>query len=191
MALGYAPTQQPVLPASTPAEGRESRPQRIVLTLVRVVRNLRDERDVQCLTFLAGELGILPNSPFCFSRALGQETAVPESLILRDTMHALLERRWLDWEDGQLRNSMAPAGAAAEGPAMAEGISWLGALLPSERLVLTRVLVQLQAAGSSLLQAAAEEKFHLLTARLVGTGAAAEASRQRLSMVRRQLALAH
>ena len=49
MALGYAPTQQPVLPVSTPAEGRESRPQRIVLTLVKAVRNLRDERDVQCL----------------------------------------------------------------------------------------------------------------------------------------------
>ena len=126
MALGYAPGNQVTAPIDVPpAPASANRPQHTLLALVRAVKNLRDELDLQCLAFLAGELGMLQNTPFCFSLALSQDRAVPESLILRDTFDTMLRQHTLGWDCGQLR-ALVDGEAAPDDLLPSSASAWLG-----------------------------------------------------------------
>jgi hypothetical protein len=83
-----------------------NRPQRVLLSLVRTVQNLCDEADVQCVMFLASELGMIRPAPFYFSRSGVHGAPAPVSLVLRDTLQKLLDGAILAWENGALRCSV-------------------------------------------------------------------------------------
>src|SRR5581483_9343699 len=82
---------------------RLSRTQQVVLECVAAVPNLRDAEDVQCLLFLADEFALLRPNPFYFSAPRVEGAAVPCSLVLRDTLGALLDRELIVCEEGNLR----------------------------------------------------------------------------------------
>jgi hypothetical protein len=191
VAVAYPPTLDAPDQAQTPDERRcFSRTQLALLALLHGVRNVQDEDDLHCLTFLAGELGILRPSPFYFSRDSVGETLRPRSLILRDTLHGLLGSHDLRWENGVLRpRTELPAGDY-EQESVARAVSWLGALTPADRAVFARVTMDLHRRGISVLAHQAEMLFRRGVARLIGGAAGAEASERRLSTVRRQLSLA-
>jgi hypothetical protein len=167
--LGYAPANQVAAPIDVPsAAPSASRPQHALLALVRAVKNLRDELDLQCLTFLAGELGMLQNTPFCFSLALSQDSAAPESLILRDTFDTMLRRHMLGWEGGQLRTLVDAEIAPDDRSFIRERLTWLATLQPHERLALTRVVIQSRVSGSTVARPAAEGLLRGLLSRIKG-----------------------
>jgi hypothetical protein len=154
------------------------------------VRNVRDEDDLQCLAFLAGELGILHPSPFYFSRECARGIVVPQSLILRDTLNALLLNHDLSWDHGVLRlyaDLQIPEGEPA---GLAGGVSWFGALTPAERGIFAQATIDLHRLGISVLCHRAEMLFRRGVVRLLGGVAGAEASERRLNTVRWQLSMA-
>jgi hypothetical protein len=188
--LGYAPGTQVTAPVDVPAAPPSAnRPQHALLALVRVVRNLRDEIDLQCLAFLAGELGILQNTPFCFSLALSPDSAVPESLVLRDTFETMVRQHVLGWDGGQLRALIDADALPNEQPFVRERISWLATLQPNERQALTRVVMQSHSVGTSTVRPATEGLLRGILSRLTGDDVP-EAVARRLSTVCRQLAQA-
>jgi hypothetical protein len=191
MVSGYAPMQQVMVAASAPRAGipAASRTQHTLLALVRAVRNIRDEHDVQCLAFLAGELGLLRQTPFCFSRAISRDSFAPESLILRDTYRMMLNRRLIGWENGHLRVLLESSPDTPEHEWLHEGISWLAALVPQERHVLTQATIDLHDSGSNLLSSAADLPFRKSVARILDGAEGAAVAERRLSMVRRQLGI--
>ncbi len=190
MVLGYAPGNQMIAPIDVPsAPPSANRPQHALLALVRAVRNLRDELDLQCLAFLAGELGILRNTPFCFSLALSQDSAVPESLVLRDTFDTMLRQHTLGWDAGQLRALVEAEVAADESSFIHERLSWLASLQPNERQALTRVVMQSPSSGTSVARPAVDGLLRSILARVAGDEVP-EAIARRLSTVCGQLAQA-
>jgi hypothetical protein len=169
VALGYAPGNQIAAPIDLPsAPPSANRPQHALLALVRVVMNLRDETDLQCLAFLAGELGILQNTPFCFSVALSQDSAVPESLVLRDTFETMLRQRMLGWDGGQLRALVDVDATSNEPSFMRERVSWLATLQPNERQALTRVIMQSHSSGASAARPATDGLLRGILSRVTG-----------------------
>jgi hypothetical protein len=192
MVSAYAPAPGvAVVAISPPVEWRLiGRTQLALLSLIRAVRNLRDEHDVQCLTFLAGELGLLRQTPFCFSRRITRERQSPESLILRDTFNTMLDRRLIGWQDGALQ-ALSDTYPDDSGPVKVHhAVSWLGSLSPLERKVLTHATIDLHQSGANLLSSSADMPFRRIVARILGNAAGADASERRLSMVRRQLGIA-
>ncbi len=171
MALGYAPGNQSTAPSDIPpARPSANRPQHTLLALVRAVKNLRDESDLQCLAFLAGELGLLQNTPFCFSLALTQECAAPESLILRDTFDTMLRQRTLGWDGGQLR-VLVDVETASDAPSFVrDRLTSLSTLQPNERQALARVIIQSHVSGSNEARPAAERLLRGILSRLKGEG---------------------
>jgi hypothetical protein len=165
------------------------RTQHALLALIRAVRNIRDEHDIQCLAFLAGEFGLLRQTPFCFSRAVSRDRFAPESLILRDTFRIMLNRRLIAWENGSLRVLVEGNPASLDHERLHGGISWLGALLPRERHVLTQATIDLHDSGSNLLSSAADLPFRKIVAQMLDGGQEAAVAERRLSMVRRQLSI--
>jgi hypothetical protein len=90
-----------------------NRPQRVLLSMVRTVHNLCDEADVQCVMFLATELGMIRPAPFYFSRSGSHGAPAPKSLVLEDALQELIESAVLIWDNGCLRctadlSSIAP-----------------------------------------------------------------------------------
>jgi hypothetical protein len=190
---GYASVQQVISAVSTQQQVEvraTGRTQHVLLALVRAVRNIRDEHDVQCLAFLAGELGLLRHTPFCFSRAVSRDRFAPESLILRDTFRVMLNRRLIGWENGSLRALVEDNASSADHERLHDGISWLGALQPRERHVLTQATIDLHDSGSNLLSSSADLPFRKIVASMLDGGNEATAAERRLSMVRRQLSIA-
>jgi hypothetical protein len=173
---GYAPAQ-PAAPAAAtvPAESTKvtSLTQQVLLSLVRSVRNLRDECDVQCLAFLAGELDLLRKTPFCFSRRLSKDAPLPVSLVLRDTFDSMVSRKLLGWEGGNLCALVEPSSATPLRDLVGDGISWLGALLPGERQALAKATVQLDGTGGTLLSSRADSPIQRVVARMMGGNEAA------------------
>ena len=155
--MGYAPGKSMTAPmdiASAPPS--TNRPQHTLLALVQVVKNLCDEGDLQCLAFLAGELGLLQNTPFCFSLAQSQDSAVPESLILRDTFATMLRQHMLGWDCGKLCALVDAETEPDDRRLLFERLAWLAALQPHERQALTQVVVQSRAAGGAAARPVAE-----------------------------------
>jgi hypothetical protein len=187
----YAPVQQIAAPAGLPVESHVTSPtQQVLLELVYAVRNLRDESDVQCLAFLAGELGLLRETPFCFSLLPSCDGLVPESLVLRDTFHTMISHKILGWDGGNLLVLIDPSSFMDDHGVLSDGVSWLGALLPSERQMLTQVTVQLRATGGNLLSAGPNLPFQRIVSRIVRERRAAEATERNLLTVCQQLGVA-
>lgn len=180
----------PPLVQAAPEPLSFSQAQSALMALVHNVRNVQDENDLQCVAFLAVELGILRPSPFYFSYDPAEEVSTPCSLILRDTLHALLVSHHLGWDHGalRLRTDMPPTVHEVSG--VASTASWLGALSPSERGIFARVTMDLHRRGIGVLSHRAEMLFRRAVARLLGAGAGEDAGERRLSTVRRQLSLA-
>jgi hypothetical protein len=192
MVSGYAPAPEFAVAALSPRPERRpiGRTQLALLSLIQAVRNLRDEHDVQCLTFLAGELGLLRHTPFCFSRKITRERPSPESLILRDTFSTMLDGGLIGWDGGSLHSLSDVNIEAHEQVTLHSGVSWLGSLSPHERTVLTQATVDLHASGANLLSSEADMPFRRIVARILGNAPGADASERRMCMVRRQLGIA-
>src|SRR6185437_6365009 len=107
MVVAYS-TADPAVPAIAASPKRQSlsRTQQALLLLVNAVSDLRDEEDLQCLAFLAGELGILRHTPFYFSR--GSASRIPHSVVLDDTLQVSISAGLIGRESGALRAYAAP-----------------------------------------------------------------------------------
>jgi len=164
-----------------------TRTQCTLFDLVCAVRNVRDEDDLQHLAFLATEFGILRQSPFCFSRFDEEEVDAPRSLVLRDSLHALMDHGLILWDGSSLRARGGMTAFVTGVPPLHRSISWLGALSPLERRVMTRTALDLHGTGVSLLSRQAEVPFRrAVSAGLSGTENA-EVAVGHLSAVRWQL----
>ncbi len=185
MVFAY-PSAQPVNSAVAVPLSKQgiSRTQQTLLELVAAIRDLSDEDDLQCLVFLAGELGILRPTPFYFSRGNGC-TQVPQSLVLHHTLDTCLEAGLIGWDSGCLR--CIATEAPADSSPVRSGISWLAMLLPFERRALTQATLELHSTGIRLLSAQAEAPFRHAITRALGWVEGAEAAERRLNMVRYQL----
>lgn len=160
--------------------------QQILLDVVGAVRNLRDEDDVQCLVFLADEFAILLPNPFYFSLHGAADTPLPWSLVLRDTLRALLAIGLIGWENGGLRTYGDLVGTTPASGTINSRISWLATLSPRERRVLAQIALDLRDSGISLLSRDAEARFQQATIQALGAEAG-DALVRRLSAVRWQL----
>jgi hypothetical protein len=158
-----------------------SRTQQTMLLLVNAVPDLRDEDDLQCLAFLAGELAVLRRTPFYFSR--GADDLLPQSVVLSHTMRGCMEAGLIGWENGCLRAYARLETAGAE-TTMTAGVSWLAMLLPSERRVLTQVTLNLHGIGIHVLSPAADVPFRHAVARALRAADGADSIERRLRMVR-------
>lgn len=184
MVLAYSPsTVDPVAAPLVFALEKQglSRTQQIMLLLVNAVPDLRDEDDLQCLAFLAGELGILRHTPFYFSR--GSDTRAPQSVVLSHTLRGCIEAGLVGWENGCLRAYASPETQGAEA-AMTAGVSWLTLLLPSERRVLTQATLSLHGMGIHALSPLADAPFRRAVARALDASDEADTVERRLRMVR-------
>jgi hypothetical protein len=180
------PSVQPVSVAVAAPQSKQgiSHIQQTLLELVAAIRDLSDEDDLQCLVFLAGELGILRPTPFYFSRGNGC-TQVPQSLVLHHTLDTCLEEGLIGWDNGCLRCiQVEPTGGPS---AVHSGISWLAMLVPFERRALTQATLELHSTGIRLLSSQAEVPFRHAITRALGWVEGAEAAERRLNMVRYQL----
>lgn len=182
MVYAYSPveTLTPPFPLSLEKQGL-SRTQQTLLLLVNAIPDLRDEDDLQCLSFLAGELGVLPHTPFYFSRGAG--SSMPQSVVLGHTLRGCVELGLVGWENGILRAYATPETKGVEA-AMTTGVTWLAMLLPSERRVLTEVTLSLHAMGIHALSPAADEPFRQAINRTLGSSEGADTVERRLRMVR-------
>jgi hypothetical protein len=190
MVVAYPSLEEAPSVVETPLEARAlGRTQQALLEVVRSVRNLRDEDDVQCVAFLAGELGLLHPTPFYFSHAGGGRGQAPYSLILQGALRDLLTRHGLGWDAGGLRVHVAIPSARADSIVIGEALSWLGALSSAERKLLMQTTLDLRRGGVHLLARGAEILFRRTVARLLGAVEGAEDIERRLSAVRRQLSL--
>jgi hypothetical protein len=182
MVVAY-PTADPVVPsvAASPVRQGLSRTQQALLLLVNAVSDLRDKEDLQCLAFLAGELGILRHTPFYFSRGAGSH--IPHSVILDDTLQLSISAGLIGRESGGLRAYAAPETKSTEAQ-MTAGISWLSMLSPHERLVLTHAVLNLHAGGIHALSSAASGPFRHAVLQALERADDAENVERRLRMVR-------
>jgi hypothetical protein len=188
MVVAY-PTADPVVPsiAASPARQGLSRTQQALLLLVNAVSDLRDEEDLQCLVFLAGELGILRHTPFYFSRGSGSR--LPHSVILDDTLQVSIAAGLIGRESGGLRAYAAPETKGTDAQ-MTAGISWLSMLAPHERLVLTHAVLNLHAGGIHVLSPSASLPFKHAVLQALESADDAENVERRLRMVRLGLSTA-
>jgi len=182
MVYAYSPVETftPPFPISLDRQGL-SRTQQTLLLLVNAIPDLRDDDDLQCLAFLAGELGVLPHTPFYFSRGAG--SFMPQSVVLDHTLRECLELGLVGWENGRLRAYATPEARGAE-TAMTAGVSWLAMLLPSERRVLTEVTLNLHARGIHALSTAADLPFRQAVILALGSSEGADTVERRLRMAR-------
>jgi hypothetical protein len=111
-------------------------------------------------------------------------------LVLRDTYRSMLCDRLIGWESGSLRALTEAPVAGREYPRLHDGISWLAALMPLERRILSQATIDLHNSGSNLLSPAADMPFRRVVARMLHGVEGAGAAERRLSMVRRQLGIA-
>jgi hypothetical protein len=177
------PTVDSVAPpiATTQARQGLSRTQQALLLLVNAVSDLRDEEDLQCLAFLAGELGILRHTPFYFSRGSGSR--LPHSVVLDDTLQVSISAGLIGRESDGLRAYAAPETRATDAQ-MTTGISWLSMLAPHERLVLTHAVLNLHAGGIHALSSSASGPFKHAVLEALQSADDAENVERRLRMVR-------
>jgi hypothetical protein len=182
MVVAY-PTADPVVPSSVASPARQglSRTQQALLLLVNAVSDLRDEEDLQCLAFLAGELGILRHTPFYFSRGSGSR--LPHSVVLDDTLRVSISAGLIGRESGGLRAYAAPEARATDAQ-MTAGISWLSMLAPDERVVLTHAVLNLHAGGIHTLSSSASAPFKHAVLAALESADDAENVERRLRMVR-------
>lgn len=152
-----------------------SRTQRVVLEYVAAVPNLRDEEDVQHVLFLADEFALLRPNPFYFSAQHAGDRMLPCSLVLRDTLHTLLNRGLIVREEDRLcaysesRSGTAPQGALA----------WLAVLSPGERAALAQATLMLRMQGLYAQARSAGDAFRKALGQTLG-GDAVEALMRRL-----------
>jgi len=182
MVVAYStadPVSSPI--ALSPARQELSRTQQTLLLLVNAVPDLRDEEDLQCLAFLAGELGILRHTPFYFSRGTGPH--LPHSVVLRDTLRVSISAGLVGRENGCLRAYATPEAKGAEAQ-MTEGVSWLSMLVPAERRVLTQTVLNLHARGIHALSPSASVPFRHAVLGALGTAEGVDNVERRLRMVR-------
>ncbi len=182
MVVAY-PTADLAVPSVTASPARQglSRTQQTLLLLVNAVSDLRDEEDLQCLAFLAGELGILRHTPFYFSRGSGSR--LPHSVILDDTLQISISAGLIGRESGGLRAYAMPDTKATDAQ-MTSGISWLSMLAPHERLVLTHAVLNLHAGGIHALSSSASGPFKHAVLEALESADDAENVERRLRMVR-------
>jgi len=182
MVVAYS-TADPAVPAIAASPKRQSlsRTQQALLLLVNAVSDLRDEEDLQCLAFLAGELGILRHTPFYFSR--GSASRIPHSVVLDDTLQVSISAGLIGRESGALRAYAAPETEGTDAQ-MTAGISWLSMLAPHERLVLTHAVLNLHAGGVHTLSSSASSAFKHAVMEALESADDAENVERRLRMVR-------
>ena len=182
MVVAYS-TADPVSPsiAASPARQGLSRTQQTLLLLMNAVPDLRDEEDLQCLAFLASELGILRRTPFYFSRGAGSH--LPHSVVLDDTLRVSISAGLVGRESGGLRAYAAPEAKGAEAQ-MTAGVSWLSMLAPYERLVLTQAVLNLHACGIHALSSSASGPFRHAVLQALDSADDADKVERRLRMVR-------
>ena len=173
-------TYTPPFPIALERQGL-SRTQQTLLLLVNAIPDLRDEDDLQCLAFLAGELGVLVHTPFYFSRGAGG--LMPQSVILGHTLHGCVESGLVGWENGCLRAYATPETKGSE-TAMTAGVTWLAMLLPAERRVLTEVTLSLHARGIHTLSPAADIPFRQAVNQALASNEGTDTVERRLRMVR-------
>jgi hypothetical protein len=158
--------------------------QQLVLGAVAVAQTLRDDEDVQCLLFLAGEFGAFDANPFYFSAQRTGERVLPCSLVLRDTLRSLLDGGYLVLRDGALRVQRVPQQTLLPGR-RSTLIGWLSARTPAERRALAEAVLELRSLGTPMRARAAVVPFRQTLNRVLGAEAA-EVLEHRLDILRLQ-----
>lgn len=133
--------------------------QQTLLDTIGVVRNLRDEDDVQCLLFLAGEFALIRPNPFYFSLHTADDATQPCSLILRDTLRVLLDGNYVHWDRSGLLVAQDSLPVALHTGIDRGRLALLAALSPRERRMLAQAALELRDSGVDVRAQMADASF--------------------------------
>jgi hypothetical protein len=137
--------------------------------MVKMVHNLRDEIDVQCVMFLATELSMIRPAPFYFSRSGAQGAPAPVSLVLQDTLQELLDTTVLAWDNCSLRCTQDLSSIAPDLDLhFHKEAVWFGQLSAPERKALACASLGRHGTSQDVVALRAEMPFQTVIARACG-----------------------